>query len=312
MEKVVLYWSNICVLHKQEMKHIEAVQERLKLQGIDLEVHYFGLGYPYRLSQYLRENNDKWPDMLISTDLEVFEDKRLFAKLAPDLYELQSSFPLKEHFAQMAIDWHPGLIPFAVIPLIFYGVTGKRQALMDIIAEQKTIAFGGIHNSAAPCVLKAVWGQFGLEAARELRNQASITNMPIQAFQKAQLRQTELALVPSLYAARADGLAHFATVPAEGAVALPSYACARQTIAYETALKVLTQLFMPEFCQFLVRSGDVLCPLAGAQAHPRLESVQLLYPSQQWLQETTPEEFAAFYAPVLELAAAQKMVQNAS
>lgn len=311
MEKVVLYWSNICVLHKQEMKHIEAAQEKLKQQGIDLAVHYFGLGYPYRLSQYLRENKDKWPDLLVSTDLEVFEDSRLFAELAPDLYELTANFPLKEHFAQTAIQCHPGLIPFAVIPLIFYGAANQQQALMDIIAEQKTIAFGGIHNSAAPCVLKAVWSQFGLAAAQKLRDQASITNMPIQAFQKARLRQTELAIVPSLYAARADGLDYFAAVPAEGAVALPSYACARKTIARETALKVLTQLFTPEFCQFLVRSGDVLCPLTGAPAHPKLESVNLLYPSRRWLQETTPEEFAAFYAPVLEPITRQKIVQNA-
>ena len=87
MVKVVLYWSNICVLNKGEVELLKKVQSELLHDGIDLEIKFFGLGYPTHMSDYLREDNAILPDIILTTDLEVFEDKRVFEKLKPTLID---------------------------------------------------------------------------------------------------------------------------------------------------------------------------------------------------------------------------------
>lgn len=301
MKKVLLYWSNICVLHKQEMNHIEQVKEALRQQGIDLVVRCFGLGYPEKMSAYLQREDAQWPDIIVSTDLEVFENQRLFARLAPELHELRRAFPLKAAFAGTDLDRHPSLVPFAVIPQMLYSnqpLADGELSVRAAIAAGKRLAFGGINNSAARCVLKTAWSQWGQEAAQQLLENGRITDMPIQAFQLVRMGQEELAMVPSLYALRADGQERFAAVPAEGAIALPSYVCARKTVTAALAQEILQALLSEAFCRFLVQAGDLVCPLAQGAVHQRLEQAKFLYPDQQWFEQVTPEAFEQFYEAV--------------
>ena len=53
MTSILLYWNHICVLHRQEKAFLEDLAQRLRGDGIRLEVRYFGLGYPERMSEYL-------------------------------------------------------------------------------------------------------------------------------------------------------------------------------------------------------------------------------------------------------------------
>ena len=71
------------------------------------------------------------------------------------------------------------------------------------------LSYGGIHNSAVKTVAKLIWESFA-----------------IQAFHQVSLGAAPLALVPSVYALRADGKKNKAYWPFEGALAIPSYICA--------------------------------------------------------------------------------------
>ena len=83
MRTVDLYWSHICVMHNFEKEHLARARERLAHQGIDLRVTCFGMGYGRHMASYLHNEEALLPDIVVSADLEVFENARIAAKLGP-------------------------------------------------------------------------------------------------------------------------------------------------------------------------------------------------------------------------------------
>ena len=83
MTNVLLYWNHICVLHNQEKAFLSRLAESLKAEEIALTVRYFGLGYPEHMSEYLAREDAVLPDLIVSADLEVFEDARLMESCTP-------------------------------------------------------------------------------------------------------------------------------------------------------------------------------------------------------------------------------------
>ncbi len=124
-----------------------------------------------------------------------------------------------------------------------------------------------------------------------------ISDMPIQAFQKARLGIHPLALVPTIYALRADEISRFAICPSDGAVAVPSYICARRSVSEKTARAVVAELTSPEICAFYVRNGDLICCVGGSDRQMWMSEngYGLQAPDEQWLLETAPEDFYDFY-----------------
>ena len=53
MTHILLYWNHICVLHRQEKAFLQELAGRLHREDIELEVRFFGLGYPEHMSEYL-------------------------------------------------------------------------------------------------------------------------------------------------------------------------------------------------------------------------------------------------------------------
>lgn len=93
MRHILLYWNHICVLHRQEKTFLDALAQRLLSDEIQLEVRYFGLGYPEHMSEYLARPDAILPDLIVSADLEVFEDTDIFCKLNHSLYPVRSWIP---------------------------------------------------------------------------------------------------------------------------------------------------------------------------------------------------------------------------
>ena len=148
MTTVLLYWNHICVLHKGEKQFLDRLAERLSNEDIDLRVRYFGLGYPEHMSEYMARPDAILPDLIVSADLEVFEDSRIYRKLEKDLYPVTKWFPLRDGGALDAVRRDNRLLPFVSIPLVYYTRQPdicERTALKD----WDGLAFGGINNSAA-------------------------------------------------------------------------------------------------------------------------------------------------------------------
>ncbi len=100
MKKVLLYWNHICILHNYEKMFLEEVKQALLPYDIELNVTYFGMGYPEHMSEYLYKKDAVLPDIIVSADLEVFEDARIFSKLEPDLYPCHDWISFKDSTAQ--------------------------------------------------------------------------------------------------------------------------------------------------------------------------------------------------------------------
>lgn len=120
MKKVTLYWNHICVLHNQEKKFLENIRKKLLLEDILLEITYFGLGYPEHMSEYLAKPEAVLPDLIVSADLEVFEDKRIFRTYKEELYNLEPKISYNDENRNLVYR-NEKLIPFVAIPLVYYG-----------------------------------------------------------------------------------------------------------------------------------------------------------------------------------------------
>ena len=156
MTHVKLYWNHICILHKQEKDMLTALRRQLLTEDIDLEVRYFGLGYPQHMSEYLADEDTELPDIIVSADLEVFELSSIFDRLKAELYPAEGWLPLRESAALSCIRKDQTLLPFASIPLVYY--TRRPETVEGrSITEIDNLAFGGINNSAGKTIAKAVW-----------------------------------------------------------------------------------------------------------------------------------------------------------
>ena len=298
MTSVLLYWNHICVLHRQEKTFLEGLAQQLREDNIQLRVRYFGLGYPEHMSEYLARPDAVLPDLIVSADLEVFEDPLIFSKLQPELYPSADWVPLRQSPMLNAVQRGHCLLPFVSIPLVYY--TREPEACAKtVLPDWHGLAFGGINNSAVKTVVKAVWEQWGQTAAAQLLETSLVTDMPIGAFQAVRQGQANTALVPSLYALRADGRETFLRVPREGPVLIPSYFCARTSVPEWAARRVAESILSRELCDFYAANGDLIVYPACTELHSRQEKAHALCPSAEWLGQLSREDFYQLYCAKL-------------
>lgn len=298
MTTITLYWNHICVLHRQEKSFLEQLAVRLRQRDIELKVRYFGLGYPEHLSEYLARPDAVLPDLILSADLEVFEDPRIFGKLKNQLYPASTWLPLRPLSSLEMVRRGPCLLPVAAIPLMYF--TRQPQLCAQTpLSALPGLAFGGINNSAAKTIVKAVWEREGKATAAALLERSLVTDMPIGAFQAVRQGQASTALVPSLYGLRADGHETFLCPPQEGPVLIPSYFCACTSAPEWAARCVAEALLCPELCNFYVANGDLLIYPDSTALHSRQEGSRALCPSAGWLEQLDPQEFYALYCSAL-------------
>mgnify|MGYP000896000519 FL=1 len=83
-------------------------------------MRYFGLGYPEHMSEYLAREDAVLPDLIVSADLEVFEDARLMEKLRPTLHQSRDFVPLADSAALSCCERGAALLPILAIPLVYF------------------------------------------------------------------------------------------------------------------------------------------------------------------------------------------------
>ncbi|GLC80112.1 hypothetical protein [Lacrimispora brassicae] len=260
MRKISMYWNNICVLHRYEKKHIEEVTLLLKEHDILLETEYFGLGYPKKLSEEVK-NTGITPDIIVSTDLEVFEDPEIYGLFKEDLLEIQDLLPLKEEIRNSNLCQDKRLLPFLVIPLI---MVFNRQLLagQPLPATFKELAvypkaLGGKANSAGRGVFKQLTWLYGKEFTDLFMENATILDMPVQSLQSVQKGLNPAAITPSIFAFRADETLLSLRYPKEGALTVPSFIAVKNTLSPDLAEWILSKLFTVDFCNYFAENGEI-------------------------------------------------------
>lgn len=298
MKKVSLYWNHICILHNYEKMFLEEVKQALLQYDIELNVTYFGMGYPEHMSEYLYKKDAVLPDIIVSADLEVFEDARIFSKLEPDLYPCHDWVSFKDSTALKLVERSPYLLPFISIPLVYF-TTNPDDCKNKKMDEIHSLAFGGINNSAGKTVTKALWNRYGKEAAEHVLRNSIVEDMPIGAFRQVKTGKVQTALVPSIYALRADNTETFMQIPQEGPLLIPSYLCVRNSIEKEVAVTVVNHMICQKLCEFYATKGDLIVYPDFDVPPSQHESEIYFAVESRWLEQLSPQEFYDLYGTCL-------------
>lgn len=303
MTRVLLYWNHICVLHNYEKRFLEELTAKLKKEDIELKVRYFGLGYPEHMSDYLRREDAVLPDMMVSADLEVYEDARIYETFEESLYPAAGWMNFHRGEAFESVWRGEKLVPFVAIPLVYY--TSNPEVCRDkAVDEIEALSFGGVNNSAGKTLFKTVWSHYGRERAEAFLQKCSITDMPIGAFRQVQTGQQNTALVPSIYAMRADGISRHMCIPKEGPILIPSFLCARKSIPEWAARRVTELLLDRKLCEFYETNGNLIVYPEHAPKKTWEEMKRFFTPSKDWFHQVAPEEF---YEPYMRLVPGAKI-----
>lgn len=123
--------------------------------------------------------------------------------------------------------------------------------------------------------------------------------MPIGAFQSVRQGTVNSALVPSLYALRANETDTFLRIPREGALLIPSYLCARTSIPVSIARRIAEAILYKEMCEFYAAQGDLIVFPAYTAQHSRQEGDKYILPAAEWLSALDSEEFYRMYKKYL-------------
>ena len=185
----------------------------------------------------------------------------------------------------------------------------KARQNLPFIAHLKVHPAQAVKN--APVLARQ--NQVGI-AAHDLQNQmllrgaahfigaierSLVADMPIGAFQAVRQGQTSTALVPSLYALRADGRETFLRVPQEGPVLIPSYLCARASAPEWAARRVAERILSRELCDFYAANGDLIVYPACTGRRSGQEADYALCPSAAWLEHLSHVDFYRLYCTKL-------------
>ncbi len=299
-----MYWNHICILHNEEKKFLASAKENLLKQGIDLQIQFFGLGYASHMSEYLAKKDSVIPDIIISADLEVFEHKSLYNKLGK-LYTAENWLTLKNNNIVKDLRRKETLLPFLAIPLVCYTNDlehCKDKSLPEII-KTEGFTFGGINNSAGKTITKIAMERYDAPIAQELLEKASISDMPIGAFQSVRTKQNKTAVVPSLYALRADDVNTHMTTLKEGVFLLPSYFACAQTIDETTGKAVMAQIINESICNMYSNNGNlIVCPDIKTDYKVEDSIDKYCAVSQEFLDKLDENEFYDMYTAMIKSA----------
>ena len=300
MKTVKLYWNNICILHKLEVEFLKNLQDNLKNKNINLEITYFGIGNPYKLNEYLKMEDAILPDIIVSTDLEIYEDKNIFSKFSNNLYNICEYFHIKDELKTSPICFDNRLLPFLVIPLVFAynnSFNNTADSIENIIFNNVKTVIGGINNSGAKSIVKAIWSEYGKSSVEQFLSNSTILDMPILSFMDVKNGSANLAITPSIYANRADNKNLYLAYPEDGAIALPSYITASKSLNEETMIEIVSAITSTDFCNSFVKSASLLACLKESENEPLVEknNFKFLYPSKEWFNTVSSEEFFELY-----------------
>lgn len=165
--------------------------------------------------------------------------------------------------------------------------------------EIHPLAFGGINNSAGKTVTKALWNRYGKEAAEHVLRNSIVEDMPIGAFRQVKTGKVQTALVPSIYALRADNAETFMQIPQEGPLLIPSYLCVRNSIEKEVAVTVVNHMICQKLCEFYATKGDLIVYPDFDVPPSQHESEIYFAVESRWLEQLSPQEFYDLYGTCL-------------
>jgi ABC-type lipoprotein export system ATPase subunit len=285
-----VYWNNICLLRKREEAFLAGY-------GEGLDITYFGLGTPRKLRERIKRDLEETggvrADVIVSTELDIFQDRRLLR--GKNLFR-EIDFPSGPFIDRDAVSADPCLAVSLILPMVIAAAPGSPECPRTLreLCEPRykgNIALGGRDTAAGRSVVMTLWYLYGEAAARSFMDNAVFTTIPAAARFGIVRGEYPAGILPSALC----GSGVRAVFPADGAPAIPAFAAVSQTAGPENARRFLSILFggpMQAFYAeraFAIPSQGRLSPLFYPDGAPPA----YVYPDGAWLDRFDMERFTA-------------------
>jgi ABC-type lipoprotein export system ATPase subunit len=285
-----VYWNNICLLRRRE-------DAFLTEYGENLDITYFGLGTPRKLRTRIKRDIEETgginADVIVSTELDIFQDRRLLR--GKNLFR-KIDFPSGPFIDRAAVSADPCLAVSLILPMFIASAPSNPEyprTLRELCEPRYRgkIVLGGRDTAAGRSVVMTLWYLYGEAAARSFLDNAVFTTIPAAARYCIVRGEYPVGILPSALC----GYGVRAVFPADGAPAIPAFAAVSRTADPDDAHRFLNILFgwrMQAFYAeraFAIPSSGRLSPLLYPDAAPPA----YCYPPGEWLDRFDMERFTA-------------------
>jgi len=293
--KISVYWNNICLLRRAEEKFVGEYAKN----NADFCVKYFGLGMPKKLRNQIADDLQKYgepkADVIVSTDLDIFQDKRLLLGKFDFFADIAGQFVTRDEIKATGTEYPVGQVVTAhVLPMVICVNEDIAQdiaypeTLKDLCKNEYKgkIVLGGNDTAAGRSIAMSIWYLYGEKCAMKFLQNAIFVSIPAMAYNAcAKKKEFPVCILPSVLA-KQGGLK--TVFPKDGAPAIPTYVCVRRGTPAEALGFLKSVLFGIEMQRFYSDRAVILPSHPDVKINPALfdngAMCRFLYPDYDFVQ----------------------------
>jgi ABC-type Fe3+ transport system substrate-binding protein len=267
-------------------------------------ISYFGLGMPVKLKDQimsdLKGNNDVDADVIVSTELDIFWDRRIL--MERNLFTpLENKLPVADFWKNLAIRDEkqylsvPQLLPeLIVLNEKSLGDLVAPESLLDLTKPlyRGKIVLGGPDTAAGRIIVMCLWYLYGEETVIKFLENVKFVSVPAMALGLLKSGVYPIGILPAVLCGR-----ELKTIfPKEGIPVIPTYCCVNKKANYKTAEAFLKNLFGSKMQDFYVHRGYGLSGNVDVNFDEQFYPdglPKILYPSWDFFQSVPMEKYYA-------------------
>lgn len=300
-----IYWSNVCTLKKMEKEKLSGWASQWKDQrGLDVKVDFFGLGEEAHINEEIAselQKGDLGADVIVSTDIHVFNDTGLLLGQTEQFQSLREHLPLRKELAQAGITHPSGCFcpcGVALLVMVYNNKLVKESekpkswgATLEPEWQGK-ILFGGTKLPAGQGFLRGIWYLYGDEGLERCIRNYKIATSPATVLHAVSNGEFPAGVVSLAFTGR-KGLENVTEIwPEEGAIAIASYVAIRHS-APEMAVSFVKETIFSEETQQFYSQNALIVPVVPGVPPPDIvleNDFKIVHPEWSWVQRTDMAE----------------------
>ncbi|MCL2722366.1 MAG: ABC transporter substrate-binding protein [Treponema sp.] len=256
MSGITVYWNNITLLRRAEETYIN----EYLLNTNKIQMEYFGLGMPRKIRNQVVEDMAKYnepnADVIVSTDFDIFQDKRILFDKLDLFYDLAKEFDIRKEIKDSGVMYPTGQIIVAhLLPLVIcvneeiIGDINHPDSLKDLCKDEYKgkIVLGSNDIAAGRTVVMNIWNLYGEDYAMKFLDNVMFVPIPSMAYNYCVIKkEIPICILPLILATK-----ELKTIfPSDGCPPVPTYVCVKKntpSVAIDFLKKTLFGFEMQQF-----------------------------------------------------------------
>lgn len=300
-DKLEIYWSNVCILKKMEKDKLSNwAKQWQEEKGLDIKVDFFGLGEEMHINEKIAtelQHGDLVPNIVISTDVSIFQNKDLLLGQLNQFQILKEHLPLRDELVQKGIAHPSGCFHPCAVALIIMIYNNKLVREIERPeswsatlkpAWRGKILFSGTEMPAGQGFLRGIWYLYGDKGLEQCIKNYQVASSPAAVLQAVSKGEFAAGVVPLVFTG-GKGLENVTEIwPQEGALTVPSYVAIRKD-APRAAVDFVKETLFAEEMQQLYTQDALLVPAVPRVSPPGIvveNDFQMVCPKWSWIEQT--------------------------